>query len=61
MARDYYLYGELDCFNDLVEKNNIIEEDGKKISLYPKGITGYEQYYIDIYSFWRELYNPNPE
>lgn len=22
--------------------------------------TGYEQYYIDILAFWRELYNPNP-
>ena len=28
---------------------------------FPSGITGYEQYYIDLQSFWRELYNPNPE
>ena len=27
---------------------------------FPSGITGYEQYYIDLQSFWRDLYNPNP-
>ncbi len=25
---------------------------------YPTGYTGYEQYYIDIIGFWRQLYNP---
>lgn len=25
------------------------------------GKTGYEQYYIDLEGFWRQLYNPNPE
>lgn len=25
---------------------------------YPTGITGYEQYYIDLEGFWRQLYNP---
>jgi hypothetical protein len=29
--------------------------------IYPTGETGYEQYYIDMFSFWRELYNPEPE
>lgn len=28
-------------------------------NLYPNGITGYEQYYTDIMSFWRDLYDPN--
>lgn len=28
---------------------------------FPSGITGYEQYYIDLQSFWRDLYNPNPK
>jgi hypothetical protein len=27
--------------------------------LYPNGYTGYEQYYIDLEGFWRQLYNPN--
>lgn len=27
-------------------------------SFYPSGYTGYEQYYIDIIGFWRQLYNP---
>lgn len=26
---------------------------------YPEGITGYEQYYTDMMSFWRDLYDPN--
>ena len=51
MAQDYYRYGHLDDF-----QFKIIEANG---DLYPKGITGYEQYYIDIYSFWRDLYNPD--
>ncbi len=28
------------------------------LSYYPTGVTGYEQYYTDIISFWRELYDP---
>jgi hypothetical protein len=27
--------------------------------LYPTGRTGYEQYYIDLSSFWRDLYDPH--
>lgn len=26
---------------------------------FPTGITGYEQYYTDMYTFWRQLYNPS--
>ena len=26
--------------------------------LYPDGKTGYEQYYVDMEAFWRDLYNP---
>jgi hypothetical protein len=25
---------------------------------YPNGMTGYEQYYIDLEGFWRDLYYP---
>lgn len=36
----------------------LIQNAGK---LYPSGTTGYEPYYVDLYSFWRDIYNPNPE
>lgn len=51
MAQDYYRYGHLDDF-----QHKIIEANG---DLYPGGVTGYEQYYLDLYSFWRDLYNPD--
>lgn len=59
MAKDYYscgVIGEqgnqkyLDSFLALVGENNK--------DYYPSGYTGYEQYYTDIYSFWRQIYNP---
>lgn len=53
MARDHSLYGHNDDFESKLISHN------KK--LYPTGITGYEQYYTDMYSFWRDLYNPNPK
>lgn len=53
MASDYYYANENpELMNRMKELNpNLISIDGK---------TGYEQYYIDIYSFWRDLYNPYP-
>lgn len=53
MALDYYKYNFLDDFELKVAEANPID--------YPNGHTGYEQYYIDLYSFWRELYYPNYE
>lgn len=50
MARDNSLYGHNEDFLATIAANNPEE--------YPTGITGYEQYYTDIYSFWRDLYNP---
>jgi hypothetical protein len=50
MAVDYYRYNFLDDFEQRVAKANPDK--------YPTGRTGYEQYYIDMYSFWRELYYP---
>lgn len=53
MALDYYAYNRLDDFLlKIAEKN---PED------YPTGYTGYEQYYIDMQGFWRQLYDPDPE
>lgn len=50
MAKDYYKYNFLEDF-----ELKIIEANG---DLYPTGQTGYEAYYIDLQSFWRELYWP---
>lgn len=43
-------------FGALVQKLNGYKEDGEW--RYPKGVTGYEQYYTDIEGFWRQLYCP---
>lgn len=53
MAADYYRYNFLDDF-----ELRIIEAN---LEYYPTGQTGYEKYYIDIYSFWRDLYDPDFE
>lgn len=53
MASDYYKYNFLEDFELRLIKNNL--------NHYPSGQTGYEQYYIDIISFWRDLYDPEFE
>ena len=50
MAKDFYKHNQEDNFLIQVANNNK--------DYYPTGITGYEQYYIDIEGFWRQLYNP---
>lgn len=55
MAKDYRRYNHYDSFLSKVKNNNQLY--GKY--LYPEGYTGYEQYYIDMEGFWRQLYNPN--
>ena len=40
--------------------SKVIEANASN-DLYNTGTTGYEQYYIDIFSFWRDLYNPEDE
>lgn len=50
MAEDYYKYNYLDDFELRVAAANP--------GLYPLGTTGYEQYYIDLQGFWRDLYDP---
>lgn len=52
MAMDYYSYNQLD---DFISK---IIEANRKDELYSTGLTGYEQYYVDLQGFWRELYYP---
>jgi hypothetical protein len=51
MAQDYYKYNILNDFELRVAAANPID--------YPTGRTGYEQYYIDLQGFWRELYYPD--
>ena len=55
MAKDYRKYNHEDDFLIKVRDNNLL--DGEY--LYPSGYTGYEQYYIDLEGFWRQLYNPD--
>ena len=49
MAYDYFHYQHNDNYNATIAINNP--------NYYPTGITQYEQYYTDIYGFWREIYN----
>lgn len=53
MARDQSKYNFLDDFEARIIAYNK--------DLYPSGMTGYEQYYIDLLGFWRQLYNPEYE
>ena len=50
MAKDFYKHNQDDDFLIKVANNNK--------DYYPTGITGYEQYYIDIEGFWRQIYDP---
>jgi hypothetical protein len=49
MAVDYYQYNYADDFTSKVATANP--------DLYPSGITGYETYYVDLFSFWRDIYD----
>jgi hypothetical protein len=49
MAKDYYQYAHI--LNDF--EYRLIQANPN----YPTGKTGYENYYIDLVSFWRELYD----
>lgn len=50
MSKDYYKNNQNDDFEIQIIRNNYPR--------YSSGKTGYEQYYIDIEGFWRQLYNP---
>ena len=52
MALDYRKHYHEDDFLINIAKQN---------PYYPSGHTGYEQYYIDLEGFWKDLYNSNPE
>ena len=52
MALDYRKYGHLDDFQQKVAEKNPVD--------FPSGITGYEQYYVDMEGFWRQIYSKEP-
>lgn len=53
MAIDFRMYNHIDGFEAKIAQSNP--------NIYPTGKTGYEQYYIDMEGFWRQLYNPDYE
>jgi hypothetical protein len=55
MARDYLKFKHFDQFLARVAEVNAIDTENH---LYPFGITGYEQYYVDLEAEWRNLYHP---
>lgn len=56
MAKDYRKHNHEDDFYVQVRKNNGRDLNGEW--RYPKGITTYEPFYIDLEGFWRQLYCP---
>ena len=59
MAKDYYKHHLEDDYSIKLRRNNMVSY--KNLNLYPRGRTGYEQYYADIEAFWRTLYFPDYE
>lgn len=58
MAIDYLKHNHDEDFEYELRRLNTLPNG---ISLFPKGKTGYEQYYHDLQGFWRLLYNPEAE
>ncbi len=58
MSLDYNKYHHNDNFLAILDYCNTLE-DGTHV--YLGGNTGYENYYIDINGFWRDIYNPDYE
>ena len=56
MALDYRKHNHDDDFYLQVRKNNGLDLNNQWY--YPAGRTGYEQYYVDMEGFWRQLYCP---
>lgn len=52
MAQDFFAHSHDDDFAIQIARRN---------PQYPKGKTGYEQYYTDMQQFWRKIYDPYSE
>ena len=66
MSLDYYQHNHDDDFELNIQKNNyksFIKKNNSKVIFkpYERGKTGYEHYYHDLNSFWRNLYVPEEE
>jgi hypothetical protein len=57
MAEDYYKFNHADEFEIMSLEANRQYSIALDVSDYLNGKTGYEQYYHDIYGFWRLLYD----
>lgn len=60
MAKDFYQtsFDATKPTEPNKQPKNLQEEIAKNNpNTYPSGITGYEDYYVEIYSFWRDLYD----
>lgn len=55
MSKDYYNHHDEDDFLKNIIVNNY--DTANEINRYPSGYTGYETYYVDLYSFWRDIYD----
>lgn len=55
MALDYRKHNHDEDYHVKIIQNNLTPFNE---SLYPRGYTGYEPYYIDLEGFWRQLYDP---
>ena len=55
MALDYRQHNHDDDFLIKIRENNGVDGEGEW--RYPTGYTGYEQYYVDMEGFWRQLYD----
>ena len=64
MAYDFKRFEDLDQPRENPEEpkvyrdNFLVSIKQNNPNWYPTGYTGYEQYYTDMYEFWRELYDP---
>jgi len=59
ITRDEYNTQDKNKYNQVKEISLVNAIRELNSSFYPTGYTGYEQYYVDILGFWRELYNPD--
>ena len=55
MALDYRQHNHDDDFLLKIRENNGLNDEEEWY--YPTGYTGYEQYYVDMEGFWRQLYD----
>lgn len=62
MALDYNQYMHDANTEDAPHKDALVDFTttlAKNNPQYPEGVTGYEQYYVDMEGFWRQLYDPS--